>query len=546
MHIRLPVVICAIFIACAALIVFGVSTNMDVFSGYHPLACLYFPNAHMNIYRESCNNAFNLTLPNGWLWPRAYFYIGLFHSIYYYPFYLLYPHPVSAFLSGLFLAVVALLGAKKLLKCGWDVLLALVFSNFFILYAFIQDSGSQGLQAMLIFWIPCLVQNALRRPNIGVGMAWGIAAAFLSFAALEAKPVFVYSLLCITIITLFAAKPELYQRDRIGTNILRLLPGAVLFGVLFWIFFFASKVGYGNYFEALSGYSSRFPFLQKAHMTRIVQLLEAYWLQFASAANYAYLTYIPAHAYHSPPIQNIPLDWLKLLLSLPFWLAAGALMFLRIRKPDNAQTPPSATMANVFLLSGLLLLILFAWNNSLINPHHTMQAFLMVATGIALKAETLKPHYPKFVRTVLLLVAGANLFTASYMAATRPTWRGADYVIKALKPLNNEELASKTAIICVDWGSYYIVSLYGPKNQVVLYFDPWWTAQNVADMKKLIRKAGRKPLILTGPTTAYQTASFIKDYFPELTKVYPMTIPDSNVAIWAEPKLWEETHRLTQ
>ena len=503
----------------AALLIAGcLSPSMDVFGNYHAIACAWFPNAHFNNMGIPCDGRLDLVFPGGFHWPRSYAYVGAADSLYYFPFYLLYPQPISAAIAGLVLLVASFFAAKKFFHCRYEPLLVIVFGNFYVLYQFTYDAGVVGLQILAFFTIPLLVRKALATPGAVAGMCWGIAAGLAAFIAFEAKPIFVYLLPALALVTFAGVEPPLQTLPSLHQAVRRLLPGGMLALILALLLLSASENGYDNsYYDMLSDLSKHYHFLGVKHLERMRFLLATYWGSFNNAAQFSY-----------------DFDRNKLSGYLPtavFWLSCyttAALYFITDKANESCRR-----MVRALLLSTLITFVWIASCNVLDNPHHSLPPVVMLCMAVALMVDALWDSHRRIIKALLLLCLASQLCTTIQMALQKPAPKASPDVYKVLHFLQDEEIAKKTLLVGTGWGSQFIYSLYTPREQLFLWGSKL-DKKTVERIRQLQQETSRTPIIVDGPLSEINERQVHK-YFPDFIVLYPPISQPSDVRLWGAP-----------
>ena len=535
LHKLYTVWIISAFAGIAALLMFAIYPSMDVFSGYHVLACTYFPNT-------ICKDDLDLVLPVGNIHiPRNYDYTGSFSSWYYYPFYLLYPHPLSAYVAGLVAVFASMAGAHYLLRCRYEILLPLVFSNFFVLFNFIQDQGSVALQNITLFWIPFIALKALRSTNIFRGCGWGLAAGIMAFIGFEAKPIFIYTLAGLAVLSLAYCIPECLPPHKHWRKGLRLLPGIAAFCVLSGLLLFSKDKAGHTYIEILTGLSNYGSFFSASHISHSAFFWQSYGSQFGSAANFAYHFQQPPQELFGRPVTDY--DYACTAL---FWcvLVLIIIMHLSGLRHTNVWKHRQIRFQASLLFSAILVFFLISGSASLVNPHHVDQPLMLLLAACAMSAEAAWKRHENLTRTLLCLLPLTQLGIAGYLSLLDPLPRASKDIWKALPLLQNEAVAENAIVAYYGWGTSYIYSLYMPRSRSFTFIVPY-DQQAVDQIKDSARQQNRSPVIITTPI--WMPPQNYAKLFPGVQKVYPPLGEESVVTIWANPEKWAQWHTpLTQ
>ena len=69
--------------------------------------------------------------------------------------------------------------------------------------------------------------------------------------------------------------------------------------------------------------------------------------------------------------------------------------------------------------------------------------------------------------------------------------------------LDDPLLAETYFYVAVDWGMYSYQALYGPKNQSVIYIEPFRTQEHVRRIRELTVQTGKKALFIAMPDPTF-------------------------------------------
>lgn len=249
MSVRTTIITGLLILLCGMVAYIGssfVPYNMDEFSLYHTLSCIYYEHNSLNSFRVGCHE-YDLTL-QGTQNPlplREYTYMGSVTSLYYAPFFLLSHSPISArFVGLLFLIPQAYIFALLLKRKGCFPYiffgLTLFFPYFFQHFA---DTGVVGFQITLALMIIYFLQKWVHSQK-GVYI---IGGAILFFIGLWAKLTFLWFVPAFTICLIgytyyhYKKKSVLHVR----TYSVQIILAFIVFIILSTILFSAKDI-YGN------------------------------------------------------------------------------------------------------------------------------------------------------------------------------------------------------------------------------------------------------------------------------------------------------------
>jgi hypothetical protein len=72
--------------------------------------------------------------------------------------------------------------------------------------------------------------------------------------------------------------------------------------------------------------------------------------------------------------------------------------------------------------------------------------------------------------------------------------------------LDESGLARENVVVVLDWGSYYVKSLYGPREQLVTYLEPLRERAEARRLRALARRVGRKLAVVRRRDTSADLA----------------------------------------
>ena len=101
----------------------------------------------------------------------------------------------------------------------------------------------------------------------------------------------------------------------------------------------------------------------------------------------------------------------------------------------------------------------------------------------------------------------------------------------------NSEFASESVIVHLDWGTYYIDSLYGPKDQLVTWLEPVDAKDDLEkDLEKIKKLANHKnrSIVFVRKKETGSDWSLVQKPFKTLKRVYPEGARDGTYAweVW--------------
>ncbi len=533
-------IITSALVIMIALIICYIPLDMDVFLPFHPLACRLFPLAHLHSFRESCDGNLDLQLAGGLFWRRAQWFQGMAYSIFYYPIYLLLPYWQSAYVLGAFWLLATIAVFARLIGVSLWIALMAMGINFLYAFNLLADICTVGLHTLTVFSIPLLIIKIQQAPQWHGKLAWNIILALLVFLSIEYKFSFVYYIPASCILIWYILPPERIHR-KIFIIIKACFPAIVMtLGMLailctgirssgdeYWHLIEDSHNMYGSY-DTLSGYGVHMYFL-----------IERYFLDFINAASIVYIngTWGLDRLLSLVPRPN----YLHMLITLPFWIITVGCFVWFYRSIASDEDPLRAAFyrrrVNGILLAGIVTFMFLST-----NMHSRHAAHLVPVMGCMLGALALCIDYLYRYRGLklgcLALALSISQLTCVFYTVRQPIEFGSysmsrfDVLAYAARP----EIASHAVISHLNWGTYYIGSLYGPKDQLVTYNEHYdeMPASEIEDLIKLAHSLNRF-LVFIKIGTKPQFPEAIAKALPQLKRIYPKTVTDPySWQVWAE------------
>lgn len=428
-----------------------VPLNMDEFVSYQTLACFYHPHSVENVFCHSCAD-FYLRIVGGFNLPLlTYDYIGSLSSLLYAPFYFIWPSPMSARLTGvLALFVQALVLARMFRLRTPAVFCALLF---FLPYSFahIADTGPVAFQTTSVFivcyllrrWIlsRCWQRRALMMTAAGLMIAFGCWV----------KPTYFFVSFGVAVSALSGF--FLAVRGRNGGWAIRTAEYVLLIGCAAIPTLLVYQAHHPN----------GFPYLPVATTDYLPGQVELEGIGQRFRENVL-------------PFVTYPLNTSSLYFDvrpdLPVWNTAICVLAGVVLLGGITRRGISARWRNEILLNcglfGLALLVV-ATNIYAKSMHHAVLAFpfLLLAAGRSFQVRWREPFFRAALALLLVLSGSLFFWFPSMLANSRHNDARMPYVAGLNADLNRH-FATKSVIVCVDWGIYFVQALYGPRSEVVV------------------------------------------------------------------------------
>jgi len=480
-----------------------VSYNEDEFVSYHILACHFYKNNMLNSFRESCSgydlNLYNtgLTLP-----LRSYHYIGSFPSIYYLPLFSIWSSPISARFLGMIFLLVQSIILSKLFKIKLEYIFIGFIFFFPYLFQHLVDTGPIGLQTTSIFIIYYLLDKWFRSQKF----MYPILISILIFLSIWTKLTYIWLLpgtFLLLIIKIIEYKTKILQKNSIKKIFIHLLISFVLL-----IFLLSSIL-----LATTPDNPSFMPFIDqlKNSNTIFTKQLSAKNILEDNTIIKSLINPLEAtqriYEIEKPTTVAYVFD-IFIILSI-FFLSTILLL-----KNTKYNSKNFITII-LFILSFLISLVLIIFTKNAWAMHHTILSFpFIIITFFYLISSLIKLNLKRKILNIWLVIfVFINLYFFYIFPNQKIRIHDDPSKVKLNKVLNNEYLAKNYFFVVIDWSMYYIQSLYGNKNQSVLYFDPIKNIDEINKIKEISYKENRKILFVYNSKVQDNDIELIKSSF---------------------------------
>ncbi|HEY8516061.1 MAG TPA: hypothetical protein VIS07_11155 [Candidatus Binatia bacterium] len=506
-------------------IVFAVPPNMDEYVHYHPIACAAFPLAALHDLRAGCDGRLDLALFGHFLPLRAYRYAGASTALWYWPLYELFPSRHGPRLLGVVSLFLTSLGIARLARVPWRV--AWLAGAFCVPLAFtmIVDTGPVGYQVVATVWGVVLVRFLVSQEE-GVARARVLAASVLLglglFLAVEKKPFFVYQLPGLALLGLVLGRLDARAADgRPGLVVAaaRLVPAGLVLAILVAILVHAeTRRGY-PYLYDLTRVGSSIPLTDLAaqleHL-RTSHLLE-YLTDFRTFGHRVF-------GFHPGAPEPATVVW---------WLLVVLAAALGLRASSERRGLALRLVACV--LAALVTLVLVNLNRLTWGGHHVIGAWPFLVAGLAFALQAVwRAGRRGTVAVLLLALAATQAWVLRDTLARRPDPVSSWDLVAIHDHLDASGLAEDHVVVALDWGSYYVKSLYGPREQLVTWVEPLREREEARRLRALARRTGRKLAVIRRRDTSADLALLESELPPLERHDVPGTAPDADWQLWLE------------
>lgn len=458
--------------------------HMDEFLGYHHLACKWYPGNMANTFRSSCTEL-GLAPWGGTMLPlRSYTYSGSLPGLLYLPIFALWPSPLSARLLG----ILAIAAQSLLLHRVFGVRPAV---NFFVLLSFLSysaiqvfDLGPICLQLTLQVAIYCVLRRwrASAAARLRYQALYPLAIGLMAFIGVWNKVAFFFvvpSLALLVVALTFdpATAPTAPTATPTGTPtgsrpaLRRLAAGAVgaaAFAVPTLALLFSKTAAGLPYHSVITGAPVLFDYL--AIKQRFTGVLLPFLIN-------------PLRSSHLIMRDPRPVTGTGLVL---VGLIAATLVYGFVVARRRAD---GSSRRALWLVAGWVVSIALVALSAKSHAAHHVQLglpFLILALY-----ELLAPLSGRRL-VCLLVVLFVLLNSLLYLQFVELRHEGitsrASRDLETMNDALNERFAERYLIVCIDWGFYYLKSLYGPPEQAVVHF---WGLKRPAQLRAVQATADR-------------------------------------------------------
>lgn len=477
-----------------AIIVRAVPPNMDEYVHYHPLACAAFPLAELHTFRAGCDGRLDLAPFGRWLPLRSYRYIGASTALWYLPLYELWPSRHGPRLLGVVSLLLAASGIARLARVPWRIAWLACALCVPLAFLLVVDTGPVGYQVACTAWAAVLLRFVLTRETGATELAASALLGLLLFLGVEQKPFFAYQLPGIALLGVVLARMEDRERGHrwsVTGVAVRLAPAGIVLATLTVLLLGA---------ETRRGY----PYLYD--LTRVggtIPLLDvAAQLEHLRSSNVLhYVTDFRGFGHRVYGFRPGPAHWATLL----YWIAGAVAVGAALRvSPEPGALARRLVACGVAFLGTLALVNL---NRLVWGGHHVIGAwpFLVAALAFALgDAWTAGRRWT--VLAVLVVLALSQAWVLHGILARRPDPVSSWDLVAIHDYLDESGLARENVVVVLDWGSYYVKSLYGPREQLVTYLEPLRERAEARRLRALARRVGRKLAVVRRRDTSADLA----------------------------------------
>ncbi len=490
--------------------------HMDEFLGFHALACAHYPGNGLNTFKSSCSG-YDLAVWGETYWPlRSYDYVGSLPSLLYWPLFRLFPAPWSARLLGpLALAVQALIAHRLFgLRPALAYPLLLLFLPYSIGHTI--DFGTLVPQTTSVFAIVYWVDRwglALREGRRSSSL-YPMLAGMAVFLAVWSKLSYFFLLpglvLALAARLLAARRTAPLPRGQGRRAAFEALVGALV-ALVPTLLLLAAQARDGTAYYRLITESRVLPFTDPLALAeRFAGRFLPFLLNPLRAANVS---------------VSVPERWSVaglLLVGLAVVLVAAG--FAGPLARDRASR---LRVLGLLAASAVTVLLVTSSERSWAAHHLVLAAPFALLAGFEILDRLPATAWR---RAGIASFLAINLILHAQLLA-RPTSTRASPHLPAINAELDREFAAAHVLVVVDWGLYYVKSLYGPAEQAVLHH---WKLERPAQLDAIqaVAKNLDRPLAFVGRRRSSSDWNLIRSGVPGLLEYQTDTPMDDWIVLY--------------
>lgn len=463
--------------------------NMDEFLFYHTIACSHYPHNALNTFREGCHvYDLNILNTNITAMLRSYYYVGSFPAIYYYPLFIICKNPFSARFLGMIFLLIQSFVLGKVFKIKPLYLYVGLICFFPYFFQHLVDTGPIGFQATSVIVLYALFKEWFKTLKLYIP----ILISLIIFFCIWIKLVYFWLLpgiICLFLFELWLNKQTVLVPGKRKIFYTQVLACIALVIMLCSAFIYSSNPGNPNDRPLLNQ-------MLGSQSYTFQEFFNSNWLNLGIIK--AYLNPLEA----TKRIYEVTLpSYITYFYDILIYLSIPLILLFLYRK--NPQCKKEILLPAVFYLLFLLTAFFILRTKASYWMHHAILAFpFLVLSAISTISILLNKQmgiFPKILvfRWLVIFVLLNSFFFLTF--SNQPlTFKGENDFsrITLNKLLNNSELSKKYFYVVIDWGMYYYQSLYGQKEQSVLYMEPLVSIDQINQLKYLSQAHNRKIIFI--------------------------------------------------
>ena len=471
--------------------------NMDEFISYVLISYNHSPLNRLNVFREALTEYYLAPFPNIFLPLRSFYYTGTLQAFLYYPIFILWASPLSARLLGLIMLAFQAYFLYKTFKT--DIFISFIFLIFFMPYAYIHiaDIGPMSFHTTSVLFICYLLSQWMASLIKKKKFMWKypFLIGIILFLGVWYKIAYTFVLPGLFLLILY------YMIE--NRKIFRSVPGKMILvrslivmaaSAMIPTFLLLNSVDpYGlKYYKWFTGSG----ILGIFDFSKLIALC-SFFTNPLKAANGIFV--------FGP--DRITAQGILLILIIITFIVWGT-MQLRSKKIKIG-------FIIVNLLCFFMTLLLESKSDRTYGMHHVVLSLPFLVLALSYIYSKVQGRLITIILAALFLMVNINL----YFNITRLEYQFSNHPNKIkLNELLNKKYANRYVFVVVDWGMYYIKALYGPRQECVLYIQPFNSEEQAVKVKEILHKIKRKALFIYSDYTV-SDIGLIKREFPSLIEL---------------------------
>ncbi|HPO48924.1 MAG TPA: hypothetical protein PLO89_01235 [Spirochaetota bacterium] len=532
---------------------FVIPPSMDEFLPYHQFARFFFPDSKEHKFREPANDSFDIRIFGLKLPLRAYPYIGYSESLRYLPFYLISRSYISARIMKLILILLSLFALWKVTKIPLHFATILVLFNLPLIFQMIVDTGPVAYQIMIALLIPLIIKETKN-------VFFAILSGILLYFAFEIKTIFFYLSFPIAVVSFFLIINDFIKESK-KEKIKRIIFVSIIIisFLIPTVITITGKTKYGSFYcgELIQSRKNISIIDFEGQYARYKNSFKIYFDSFMNFGHRVYGTsddgktisyfifliilaffvlFIIVYIYQK---EIIRFDFLK---KNNFFINEIRFEKIEIVKYKYKKFLNSNSERNFSyeLIMSFVSFFSFAFIFININRmsdswagHHIILSFPFLILSIAFAVKAVYNFFPKTTIVLFILLMFFNSFLTLKLVSKNPLPTDDKSKIKILNYLNKKEKAQKNLYVIIDWGMYYISSIYGPKEQIVLYIDPLTEIYQLKEVENIAKRKNRDIFFILRKNASGDT-KLISSYFGKTSRIIDGKMQENDLwQIWS-------------
>lgn len=516
----------AIIVIVSILLLFIFSSyvpfHMAEFVPYHAIGCSYYPLNALNTFSKSCTVVDLAPITGHYLPLRSFKYIGSFPSLIYFPLFKLWPSPYSARLLGLAMLAIQAFLLRAIFKTNLPVSFILLLICMPYSFQHIADEGPIAIHTTSIFLLYFLIQRWLISIEIGHKQSWKFSflIGLVIFLGIWTKisyffllpGVFIYICYCIMknrSIFSSRVKSKLLIKDSMLLLTIALTPSFLLLNS-------TDRDGH-KYYE----------WIANAQNINLKGLLEHFWDKLAV---YIFNPLASAHQ-----IFDVG-GGIFTVAGAAFLITVLAMIIYGIKQLCSRKINTEFIFLNIFLSFMTIFLISACPKSD--SMHHIVLAYPFIILSLFYIFSKLPNNKVLLILIAVFIWVNITLFfSLAKLGGINDHCVNCKYYEHksklVLNNLLNKRFGDKYVLVNIDWGLYYLKSLYGVRNQCVLFISPFDGPDKVMALKEILIKTKRKAVFIMVKNTE-GVFSLIQSNFPDIIELQT-DFNSGPYRIWYEP-----------